>query len=124
MFFFYGSKPDGSKPIFSFVQGVDGLFITIPSENVVAAIKECQALNVPVISVNTGAELAVELGLVHHISQLEYSAVSSLVPFFIYFPYSFAFLSHHIIARCASKTILFLSNNLFFSARDLVPERG
>ena len=55
-------------------EGVDGLFVTIPSDAVVAAIKECQALNVPVISVNTGAELAVELGLVHHISQLEYSA--------------------------------------------------
>ena len=68
----------------SLLQGVDGLFITIPSDNVVAAIKECQALNVPVISVNTGAQLAVDLGLLHHISQLEYSAVriSSVAVFF------------------------------------------
>uniref|UniRef100_A0A7S1ZKP5 G-protein coupled receptors family 3 profile domain-containing protein n=1 Tax=Ditylum brightwellii TaxID=49249 RepID=A0A7S1ZKP5_9STRA len=55
-------------------EGVDGLFVTIPSENVVRAIEECQNLNVPVMSVNTGAELSQKLGLIHHISQLEYTA--------------------------------------------------
>lgn len=63
-----------SKMISLCREGIDGLFITIPSDAVVAAIKECQALNVPVMSVNTGAQAALDLGLTHHVSQLEYSA--------------------------------------------------
>ena len=55
-------------------EGVDGLFVSIPSDSVAAAIKACQSLNVPVISVNSGAQLAMDLGLTHHISQVEYSA--------------------------------------------------
>jgi simple sugar transport system substrate-binding protein len=53
-------------------RGVDGIFVTIPSHLVHPAIKECQALNIPVVSINSGAQDALELGLVHHISQLEY----------------------------------------------------
>jgi len=63
-----------SKMISLCQQGADGLFVTIPSENVVSAIQECQKLNVPVISVNSGASTAQRLGLKHHISQLEFSA--------------------------------------------------
>jgi simple sugar transport system substrate-binding protein len=55
-------------------EGIDGLFVTIPSDAVIDAIKECQALNVPIMSVNTGAQAALDLGLIHHVSQLEYSA--------------------------------------------------
>ena len=53
-------------------RGVDGIFVTIPSDLVHPAIKECQALNIPVVSINSGAQDALELGLVYHISQLEY----------------------------------------------------
>lgn len=55
-------------------EGVDGLFVTIPSDNVVPAIQKCQKLNVPVISVNSGASTAQKIGLKHHISQMEHSA--------------------------------------------------
>lgn len=54
--------------------GVDGLFVSIPSDQVVAAIEECRSLNVPVISINSGAKIAEEIGLIHHISQIEYAA--------------------------------------------------
>jgi simple sugar transport system substrate-binding protein len=55
-------------------EGVNGIFVTIPSQDVIFAIKECQALNIPVISINSGAQEAMNLGLLHHISQLEYTA--------------------------------------------------
>lgn len=64
-----------SKIISLCQEDVDGLFVSIPSDRVVAAIKQCQELNVPVISINSGAKIATEeLGLTHHISQLEYEA--------------------------------------------------
>ena len=55
-------------------EGVDGIFVTIPSELVHAAIQKCQSLNIPVISINSGALDAQELNITHHISQLEYQA--------------------------------------------------
>jgi simple sugar transport system substrate-binding protein len=54
--------------------GVDGVFVTIPSDLVVGAIKRCQDLGIPVISVNAGAEVAADLGLIYHIGMLEYNA--------------------------------------------------
>jgi len=55
-------------------EGVDGIFISFPSELLFEAVKQCQKLNVPVISVNSGAEFAAERNLIHHIAQLEYDA--------------------------------------------------
>jgi len=55
-------------------EGVDGIFITIPSDIVHDAIRHCQSLNIPVISVNSGAADAKKLNLIHHISQIEYQA--------------------------------------------------
>ena len=55
-------------------EGVDGIFITIPSELLNDAVKKCQELNIPVVSINSGASSARELGIVHHIAQLEYDA--------------------------------------------------
>lgn len=55
-------------------EGVDGIFITIPSELLHDAVKKCHELNVPVISINAGASSARELNIVHHIAQLEYDA--------------------------------------------------
>jgi simple sugar transport system substrate-binding protein len=54
--------------------GVDGIFVTIPSDTVVDSIKRCQELKVPVTSVNSGGDISVELGILNHIGMLEYSA--------------------------------------------------
>lgn len=54
--------------------GVDGLFISIPSENVLDAVKRCKELDVPMLSVNAGADYSQEYELFYHIAQLEYSA--------------------------------------------------
>lgn len=54
--------------------GVDGIFLTIPSDAVVPAVQRCQELNVPVVSVNSGGDTSVALGLLNHIGMLEYSA--------------------------------------------------
>jgi simple sugar transport system substrate-binding protein len=53
---------------------VDGLFLTIPSDTVVEAIRECQRLNVPIISINAGPDTSAQLGLRAHIGQIEYNA--------------------------------------------------
>jgi len=55
-------------------EGVDGIFISVPSELIHKAVQTCQDLNIPVISVNSGASFAEMLGVVHHIAQLEYDA--------------------------------------------------
>ena len=55
-------------------EGVNGIFVSIPSDAVVEAIQACVDKGIPVISINAGAETSVELGLVHHIGQLEYNA--------------------------------------------------
>lgn len=54
--------------------GVDGIFVLIPGDQVVESIRHCQELQVPVISVNAGAQMSEELGLLNHIGMLEYSA--------------------------------------------------
>ena len=41
---------------------------------VLDAIRLCQSLNVPVLSINAGAEKSKELGLMQHIGQDDYSA--------------------------------------------------
>lgn len=54
--------------------GVDGIFVSIPSEIVVEAVQRCQELLVPVVSVNAGGEASQTLNLMNHIGMLEYSA--------------------------------------------------
>eukprot|EP00977_Amphora_coffeiformis_P018049 scaffold6120_cov162-Amphora_coffeaeformis.AAC.6 len=53
--------------------GVDGLFVTIPDDTVLAAVQRCHELRVPVVSVNSGQTASQALGLPHHIGQDEYS---------------------------------------------------
>jgi simple sugar transport system substrate-binding protein len=52
--------------------GVDGLFVSLPSDLVFDAVKACLEKGVPVMSMNSGADYAVELGLLGHIGQLEF----------------------------------------------------
>lgn len=47
--------------------GVDGIFVTIPSEELIAPIQLCQSLNIPVVSINAGADISERLGLMHHV---------------------------------------------------------
>ena len=58
-------------------EGIDGLFVSIPSDAVVDAISGFIDKNMPVISINAGADAAAKLGLLYHIGQLEYNAVFS-----------------------------------------------
>jgi simple sugar transport system substrate-binding protein len=51
---------------------IDGIFVSIPSDEVISAIQECQALNIPVVSTNTGADVSAALGLVQHVGMLGY----------------------------------------------------
>ena len=55
-------------------EDVDGIFVSIPSDAVIDAIKECQTLNKPVMSVNAGASISKDMNLMHHIGMLEYNA--------------------------------------------------
>ena len=55
-------------------EGVDGLVVTIRSTDLVPAIQYCLDLNVPVISINAGAETSKSLGLLNHVAQVEYVA--------------------------------------------------
>ncbi|CAB9527689.1 Periplasmic binding proteins and sugar binding domain of LacI family [Seminavis robusta] len=55
-------------------EGVDGIFVTIPSETVLDAIKGCQQLNVPVVSINAGPDFSRDLGLQHHLGMVEFNA--------------------------------------------------
>ena len=52
--------------------GVDGIFVTIPDDVVLDSIRLCQSLNIPVISINAGADKSKEMGLLHHIGQSKY----------------------------------------------------
>lgn len=54
--------------------GVDGIMVTIPDESLLGAIRFCQDLNVPVVSINSGAQFSEQLGLMAHIGQSEYNA--------------------------------------------------
>ena len=53
--------------------GVDGIFVSIPSPKLIPAIQRCQDLRIPVLSVNSGYDVSVELGLVHHLGQNEFA---------------------------------------------------
>ncbi|CAB9514564.1 ABC transporter substrate-binding protein [Seminavis robusta] len=53
---------------------IDGLFVSIPSHAVAEAIKVCLENDVPVISINSGAEYSRQLGLLHHVGQPEFEA--------------------------------------------------
>jgi simple sugar transport system substrate-binding protein len=52
--------------------GVDGLFLSLPSDLVFDAIRTCLEKGIPVMSINSGADSAAELGLLGHIGQLEF----------------------------------------------------
>ena len=54
--------------------GIDGIFISFPSEILSASVRECQELNIPVIAINSGASFSEQLDLLHFIGQLEYDA--------------------------------------------------
>ena len=54
--------------------GVDGIFVTIPSDIVIPSIERCQQLKVPVVSVNSGGDIAESMDLLHHVGQAEYNA--------------------------------------------------
>lgn len=53
---------------------IDGLFVSIPSQDVADALSTCQQNNIPVISINAGSSQAKELGLLNHVGQVEFSA--------------------------------------------------
>jgi simple sugar transport system substrate-binding protein len=53
---------------------VDGIIVSIPNEVLLDALRFCQSLQVPIISVNAGAEFAKELGVMAHIGQDEFNA--------------------------------------------------
>lgn len=55
-------------------ENVDGIFVSIPSERVLNAVEKCANLGIPVISINSGAEMSKSLNLLHHIGMLEYDA--------------------------------------------------
>lgn len=55
-------------------EGVDGLFVSIPSEIVKEAIQICLDLDIPVMSINAGADVSKEMGLLHHVGMLEENA--------------------------------------------------
>lgn len=55
-------------------EGIDGIFVTIPSEAVLEAIGLCQKLNVPVVSINAGPDFSHDLGLQHHLGMVEFNA--------------------------------------------------
>ena len=55
-------------------QGVDGLITSLPSEIVIDAVKVCREFGVPVVTINAGYESSKDLGLEHHVGQVEYRA--------------------------------------------------
>ena len=56
-------------------QRPDGIVVSIPDANVLgAAIKEAVQAGIPVISINSGGDVAAELGVLFHVGQPEYDA--------------------------------------------------
>lgn len=55
-------------------QNIDGLIVSIPSEIVAEALSDCLDLNIPIVSVNSGSTFSNQLGLQHHVGQLEFRA--------------------------------------------------
>ena len=64
----------GARIVHACESGVDGIIVTIPNEVLLDSIRICQMLNVPVVSINSGAEFSEQLGLMVHIGQMEYNA--------------------------------------------------
>lgn len=58
-------------------QDVDGIFVSIPSGTVMPGIQSCLDLNIPVVSINAGADKSQKLGLLHHIGMVEHNAGKS-----------------------------------------------
>ena len=54
--------------------GFDGIFVSIPSDIVIEGIQFCLNRSVPVVSVNIGADVSQEMGLMNHVGQEEYKA--------------------------------------------------
>jgi len=64
-----------SAKILSLCQGgVDGLFVSLSDPVIVDAVKICQELNVPVMSINAGFAESKEIGLIHHVGMVESNA--------------------------------------------------
>ncbi|KAL7546438.1 hypothetical protein ACHAWF_009777 [Thalassiosira exigua] len=55
-------------------EDVDGLFVSIPNDTVLPAIQKCLDLDIPVMSINAGGDKSQEIGLKHHIGQVDYNA--------------------------------------------------
>lgn len=53
---------------------ITGIFVSIPSDIINASIQKCLDMNIPVVSINAGAETSEEMGLAHHIGMLEFNA--------------------------------------------------
>ncbi|CAB9525747.1 ABC transporter substrate-binding protein [Seminavis robusta] len=53
--------------------GIDGIFVSMPSDVLIDAVRFCKQLRIPVININSGYQFAAELQ-VQHIGQLEYTA--------------------------------------------------
>ena len=53
---------------------INGLFVSIPSQDVADSLQACLDNGIPVISINAGSTQAKEIGLMNHVGQIEYSA--------------------------------------------------
>jgi simple sugar transport system substrate-binding protein len=55
-------------------EGVDGIFVSIPSDVIVPAVQVCLDLGIPVVNINAGVDAAAKLGVLNHVGQLEYNS--------------------------------------------------
>ena len=63
-----------SKMISLCQEGVQGIMVSVPTDRVRLALERCRELNVPIVSINAGGDIAEEVGLLHHVAQDEYNA--------------------------------------------------
>ena len=58
------------------MEGVDGLFVTLPADVVVDAVRECKEMypHIKILSINAGYEQSKKLNLLHHIGMIEKDA--------------------------------------------------
>ena len=64
-----------SAKILSLCQGgVDGLFVSLSDPIILDAVKICQELKVPVMSINAGVAESEDMGLIHHVGMIEENA--------------------------------------------------
>lgn len=86
---------------------VDGIFVTIPNETLIESIEICQALRIPVISINMGRDIAEQLNLFQHIGQDEYIAGQKAAELMIAAGMKYGYCIDHtkglsnILQRCA-----------------------